>query len=117
VSNIVPDRTFPRGLDTEVMSFEALTRAWRESREEYDREHVTPWIYREGSDFTIDCIRHNLDLSHHRWTLDTPDDLAFLQLIYDHFGGDEFSWQEVLALLERHPEWLEINRSGPGDRA
>ena len=34
----------------------------------------------------------------------------FARQIYDHFGHDRFSWQEVLAVLEEHPEWLEINR-------
>jgi len=45
-----------------------------------------------------------------RWTVDTSEDLDFVRRIYDHFGQDLFSWEEVLALLEVHPEWLEINR-------
>ena len=48
-----------------------------------------------------------------RWTVDTPEDLAFVRCIYDHFGHDRFSWREVLAVLEQHPEWLEINRHVP----
>ena len=45
-----------------------------------------------------------------RWTVDTPEDLAFVRRIYEHFGHDRFSWREVLAVLEEHPEWLEINQ-------
>jgi spore coat polysaccharide biosynthesis protein SpsF len=45
-----------------------------------------------------------------RWTVDTPQDLVFVRKVYDAFGHDQFSWQEVLALLENHPEWLDINR-------
>ena len=42
--------------------------------------------------------------------VDTPEDLAFVRRIYEHFDHDHFSWQEVLAALEEYPEWLEINR-------
>ncbi len=110
VSNIVPDRTFPRGLDTEVMSIEALSRAWQEGPEPFYREHVTPWIYRDQGGFRIHCVRNDIDLSHHRWTLDTPGDLALLQRIYDHFRRDDFSWNEVLTLLGENEDWLALNR-------
>jgi spore coat polysaccharide biosynthesis protein SpsF len=110
VSNINPDRTWPRGLDTEVMSFEALSRAWEEGREPYQREHVTPYLYRDRSGFRILCVRNTTDLSRHRWTLDTPEDLALLQRIYDHFRRDDFTLEEVLTLLDEHREWQELNR-------
>jgi spore coat polysaccharide biosynthesis protein SpsF len=45
-----------------------------------------------------------------RWTVDTPEDLAFVRRIYDHFGHDHFSWHDVLRVLEQHPDWLDINR-------
>lgn len=110
VSNTLPPRTFPRGLDVEVMSFEALERAWREDDNPAWREHVTPYIYRHPEKFTIQTVMNDQDYSHMRWTVDTPEDLAFVRRIYDHFGHDRFYWREVIALLEEHPEWLEINR-------
>jgi spore coat polysaccharide biosynthesis protein SpsF len=51
-----------------------------------------------------------------RWTVDTPEDLAFVRLIYDHFGHDHFSWREVLGLLKNHPEWIVINSDIPQKR-
>jgi len=47
------ERTYPRGLDTEVMSRQALERAWREAREPYQRAHVTPYIYQNPGQFRI----------------------------------------------------------------
>ncbi len=47
-----------------------------------------------------------------RWTVDMPEDLAFVHRIYEHLGHDRFSWREVLALLEQYLEWLAINRDG-----
>ncbi len=30
-----------------------------------------------------------------RWTVDEPDDLAFVRAVYSHFSGrDDFSWRD-----------------------
>jgi spore coat polysaccharide biosynthesis protein SpsF len=110
VSNTLPPRTFPRGLDVEALSFKALERAWREDDNPAWREHVTPYIYRHPEKFVLRAVMNDQDFSHMRWTVDTPEDLTFVRGIYDHFGHDRFSWRQVLALLKEHPEWLEINR-------
>ncbi len=104
-------RTYPRGLDTEVMTFEALERDWRESSEPYQREHVTPYIYENPDKFKLHGIENDTDYSQHRWTVDTPEDLQLLQAIYAHFGGrDDFCWREVLQLVESDPALADINR-------
>jgi spore coat polysaccharide biosynthesis protein SpsF len=109
--NVLPRRTFPRGLDTEVMRFDVLERAWQEDHNLASREHVTPYIYHNPDLFRIHGVTNEVDYSHLRWTVDTPEDLDFVRRIYDHFGHDHFTWQEVLEVLEEHPEWLEINRT------
>ncbi len=108
-SNTFPSRTFPRGLDVEVIAFDALERAWREDKNPAWREHVTPYIYRHPKEFCLRPVVHDKDYSYMRWTVDTADDLALIRKIYDHFGHDEFSWEDVLSLLEEKPELLEIN--------
>lgn len=110
-SNVQPPRTFPRGLDTEVMRFDALERAWREDTNPTWREHVTPYLYRHPERFRIQGVFNAVDLSHLRWTVDTAEDLELVRRIYGFFGDDTFSWYDVLRLLEWRPEWLEINRS------
>jgi spore coat polysaccharide biosynthesis protein SpsF len=101
---------FPRGLDTEVMRFDVLERAWREDLNPAWREHVTPYIYCNPDLFNIHHVVSEMDLSHVRWALDTPEDLAFMRQIYGYFGHDRFSWRDVLSLLEQNPQWLELNR-------
>ena len=109
-SNIVPDRTFPRGLDTEVMSYDALESIWRQDQEPSGREHVTPYIHRHPELFKTVCVTNDEDLSALRWTVDLPEDLALVRRIYDHFGHGNFSWREALNILRSNPAWSEINQ-------
>jgi spore coat polysaccharide biosynthesis protein SpsF len=109
-SNTLPPRTFPLGLDVEVIAFNALERAWRKDNNRAWREHVTPYIYRHPGKFALRAVVNNMDLSLMRWTVDTVDDLVFVRKIYDYFGQDAFSWQDVLRVLDEHPEWLAINQ-------
>jgi spore coat polysaccharide biosynthesis protein SpsF len=104
-------RTYPRGLDTEVISMPALMRAWQEARRPYEREHVTPYIFEHPEEFMCLPVTGEQDYSAHRWTVDTPEDFEFVRLIYERLKGKgEFSWREVLGVVEREPELLELNR-------
>ncbi len=109
VSNTLT-RTFPRGLDVEVMTLDALERAWREDDDPAWREHVTPYIYRHPERFKIRNILSEEDFSAMRWTVDTAEDLDFVREIYRRFKDDTFNWKQVLQLLEANPELAEINR-------
>lgn len=109
-SNTIEPRTFPRGLDTEVFSREALERAWREDHNPGWREHVTPYLYRHPERFRLLPVVHDKDLSFHRWTLDTPEDYELLEKIYDALDDTPFSWTDVLRLFDAHPDWVAINR-------
>ena len=110
-ANRLPDgRTFPIGLDTEVASIRALERAWNEATEPYEREHVMPYLYDSPGRFRILRVDHSENLGHLRWTVDTADDLEFVRRVYAAFPGrTDFSWQEVLKLMEDHPELAAIN--------
>jgi spore coat polysaccharide biosynthesis protein SpsF len=104
-------RSYPRGLDTEVMTFGTLARAWQEARLSYQRAHVTPYIYENPDRFNILAIKGVADYSPQRWTLDTAEDLAFIRAVYDRLDNDDrFSWHDVLALLEQDPALVDLNR-------
>jgi spore coat polysaccharide biosynthesis protein SpsF len=103
-------RTYPVGMDVEVMTASALEQADREATEDYQREHVTPYLYEEPDRFRVLSIEAEADYGSHRWTVDTEEDLSFVRQIYRRFdGSDEFGWREVLELLEQEPELMQIN--------
>ncbi|HEY7098199.1 MAG TPA: glycosyltransferase family protein [Terriglobales bacterium] len=109
VSNTLT-RSYPRGLDTEIVTSEALCRAWREAKRDYQRVHVTPYIYENPELFVIEQIVNESDCSEYRWTLDTAEDLAFLRTVYERMGEfDQIYWRDLLELLEREPELTELN--------
>lgn len=104
-------QTYPRGLDTEVMTFDALERSWHEARKPYERTHVTPYIYEHPEDFRLLSVTADADYSSHRWTVDTPEDLEFVRAIYSRLAGNAaFLWGDVLEVLDREPELIELNR-------
>lgn len=109
-SNTLPPRTFPQGLDVEVFTRPALERAWREDKDPSLREHVTPYLYRHAAWFRIHSFENDKNYSHMRWTVDTVEDLVFVRKVYEYFGDSHFSWLDVLDLLGKTPQWLEINR-------
>jgi len=102
--------SYPLGLNVGIISFYALKKAWTEDRNPAWREHVTQYIIRNPNLFRIRGVENDVDYSYMRWTVDTIEDLAFVRRIYDHLPNDEFNWKDVILLLERNPEWLEINR-------
>jgi spore coat polysaccharide biosynthesis protein SpsF len=106
------ERTYPRGLDTEVMSVDALTRAWRTAKQPYEREHVTPFMYEHPELFKVLSVTNDADFSSHRWTLDTAEDLEFVRAVYERFGNrSNFTWRDVLDLVEREPALSQLNCS------
>jgi spore coat polysaccharide biosynthesis protein SpsF len=102
--------SYPLGLDVEVLTMAALARAWREARNRYEREHVTPYIYEHPERFRLVSIKADSDYSQYRWTLDTAEDLQFLRAIFASRGDQEnFGWRDVLRLLQREPELADVN--------
>lgn len=113
VSNTQPP-TFPDGLDTEVFGIEALARAWREAVLPSEREHVTPYLWKQPDRFRLASVTRSPDLSALRWTVDEPADLQFVRAVYARLGaGTPFGMDDVLALLAREPALATVN-AGPG---
>ena len=112
-SNTLPPRTYPRGLDVEAFTTDALERAGREDADLASREHATPYLYRNPDRFRLLAVRGSSDESQHRWTLDTHEDYALIERLYDALGSDDFAWTDALAVITAHPDWSDLNRHVP----
>jgi len=103
-------RTYPIGLDVEVCTFAALNRAWKEAKEKHEREHVMPYLYEQAGRFKVVKVDYSEDYGNLRWTVDTPQDLEFVRAVYARLSNrNDFTWLEVLHLVEANPELAEIN--------
>ncbi|MHB8510977.1 MAG: cytidylyltransferase domain-containing protein [Actinomycetota bacterium] len=109
-NNLVP--TYPEGVDTEVVSIEALEIAWREATRASDREHVTPFIWRQPDRFRLASVEVQPLHPDWRLTVDYPQDLEFARACYERLP-DGFVLNDVVELLEMHPELLALCPSVP----
>lgn len=110
VSNTVK-RTYPRGMDTEVFPVRVLEEVFQEARLDYEREHVTPFLYTHPERYRIRNLMYHTDVSQHRWTVDTPEDFELIRRIITAFDGvhPAFTLEDILSVLKLHPEWALIN--------
>jgi len=106
-SNVI-ERSFPRGLDAEVFSFEALSRANSEASGRLDREHVTHYIYLHPEKFRLLNVKAKgaLRRPEIRLCIDTEKDFALLQQIFAHFNSVHVKAQDAIKFLDKNPELL-----------
>lgn len=96
------ERSYPDGLDVEVFSFNALERAWKDSIQPRQREHVTPYIYESGR-FRLASQVNDTDHSDERWTVDEAADLEFVKKVFGIFHPvTDFSWKEAIRVIEEN---------------
>lgn len=103
-------RTYPIGLDVEAVTFSALETAWQKAVEKHEREHVMPYFYEVPGRYKVAKLDYPTDYGALRWTVDTPEDLEFVREVYAGLENrNDFSWLDVLKLVQEHPELSEIN--------
>lgn len=113
-SNLHP-ASWPDGNDVEVMTIDALLKAYVTARAPHEREHTTPWLWdgnqsvRKVNVLCPDGVDYSMT---HRWTIDYPEDYQLIRTVYDTLYEDnpEFGHHEILAFLEQHSDVVCHNR-------
>jgi spore coat polysaccharide biosynthesis protein SpsF len=113
VSNLHP-ATLPDGNDVEVMRFAALETAWREARRPLEREHTTPFFWENPDRFrltNVGCEKIRDFSMSHRWTIDYPEDYAFIRAVYEALypSNPTFGLLDILELLNQRPDIAQLN--------
>ncbi len=107
-SNVLPP-TYPDGLDVEVFSFAALEKAWNEAKLKSEREHVTPYIWKNEHIFKRMTHKNDEDLSSIRLTVDEERDLVLVNSIIQKIGSNEYRLKDIMKVIRENPSLLKIN--------
>lgn len=106
------ERTFADGMDVEVLSFKALEDAYNKADLLSEREHVTPYIWKNEKKFKLGAVKDTEDLANLRLTVDHIEDFELVENIVSHFeakGIKYFSYADIKRYLHENPDLLSIN--------
>lgn len=111
LSNTLKSRTFPRGMDVEVFSRQALITAAQNAKDPAEREHVTLHLYRHPDSFRLGEVHHKEDLSDYRLTVDTEEDFQLIEQIFSTLYPENptFTLSDLISCMEKNPDWIKIN--------
>lgn len=104
--------TFPHGMDVEVFNFMILEEMYLNASTDWEKEHVTPYIYLSHPDKYKICHYQANEEEYGpeiRVTLDTEDDYILLCAVFDHLYPNNhfFGVKEIVKLFRDHP-WLNL---------
>lgn len=105
--------TFPDGISIEAFTFKALKKAYIEANLKSEREHVTPYIWKNstakgGRIFKSYSYSNDKDFSSFRLTVDTQEDFQLIKILIDALGYDK-GWLDYVNFLIKNPEVSELN--------
>ncbi len=102
---------YPHGFDTEVIEAKALYEAEAAASDPYEREHVTPYIWRRPQTYPAAMVDATPDRRQWRLVVDTEDDYRLVSAIYDALypRNPNFGYVDICALFVTRPDLLRIN--------
>ena len=95
-------RSYPDGLDVEVMTGAALHEAYLHASAGPEREHVTMFLYRHPKQFKIGHVVQKPNLAAVRWTVDTAVDFKLVSEIFEALlpATPDFRQRDILAMFQ-----------------
>jgi len=105
------DRTYPRGMDYEIFSFELLKEAFESAADEADKEHVTPYIWKNKSG-NVKILQdiNTEDQKDFRLTLDTVEDELLIRILIEQFDAHNKSCNEIVDIMKKNEYLRDINK-------
>ena len=104
------ERTFARGFDFEIFSFQLLEEAFKKASDAGDLEHVTPYIWKNRSGkVEFYQVKQNQNNSGYRITVDTSEDFELIKTLIEKYKADALPYNEIENILATHPELVAMN--------
>ena len=101
----------PLGCNFEMMKASEIIKAYENTEDLFDKEHVTPYIKRYAKK-TEDFLFNNIGVINNlRLTIDYASDYAFINLIYTMLKDKSKSVKNIINLIEGNLWLLEINNT------
>jgi spore coat polysaccharide biosynthesis protein SpsF len=94
--------TFPEGMDINIVKMSALEKAWRNAVAPSQRIHPFSYLTYHPEEFVIRNYVMTPDLSHHHWSLDFPEDVELIRIVYEKLwkNGRSIHLNELIHLLD-----------------
>ena len=105
--------SFPEGLDVEVFTYSAIKKAFENSIDVFEKEHVTQYFYRNTNLVKMKNFAYSEDMSHLRLTVDTQKDFMLAGEIYNRLysTNEFFGFDEIISLYKSEPDLFKINQN------
>lgn len=109
---IFEEARFPNGFDAECFTRKALEKAWQEASLPGDREHVTPYIWRNKDIFKCGSLKPEQDYSYIRLSVDKKEDLELVTKIFEalYEAKGVFLMNDIVEYLYQYPHLLKLNQ-------
>lgn len=110
-NNLEP--SYPLGVDLEVFKVSAIEKAWNEASLKSEREHVTPYIWKNcmnkgGTIFSSFSVKQNINQSDIRMVVDEPCDFEVMNHLINDLGYEK-SWTEYADYLLNNQHIRQLN--------
>jgi len=101
---------FPYGIAVEVFNFSSLFKAWKNSKNLLEREHLSPYFIKNPNIFKLGSISNPNDYSNIRVTVDYSEDFDFVKSILTNFEKDEIiTIEKIVSFVKKNPELSKLN--------
>ncbi|MGI0057286.1 MAG: cytidylyltransferase domain-containing protein [Nitrosarchaeum sp.] len=106
-------RTFPRGYDVEVFTFNILKKMFFETKNPDDLEHVTLFIHKNLNMFNTLNVIAPQNKHHPEWRVcvDTEEDFQLMEKIFEYYKNkDLIKYDDVIDLFKKYSDLPNINK-------
>ncbi len=111
VSNIIKP-SYPAGMSVEIFNFKSLKKCMSAKTDIKEKQHVTPYIYRNKTKFALKNFRSNKKYGSYRFAVDYKKDLIALKKIYESIPPrkkENYSLEDLIKIVDKNPKIKKIN--------
>ena len=111
VSNFPFPLKFNIGIEVEIFSFTALEKAWKNSSDHLEREHIFPYFHNNRNEFKMLYSPSLEKYSSYRLTVDRIEDYKLVTLLSKKINKSPVLFSEILKIFKQQPKLKKINKN------